>query len=423
MKENSSEKIDFQLASNLMIIPLEVNGVMLSFVLDTGVSKPILFNLSENDSLDLKATKTFYLHGLGGDGKLKAIKTSQNRLKLGDAVGFNQDMYVVFDSDINFTPRLGVLVHGLIGYDIFKGFVVEIKYSSKYIRLHKPNSFQPKSSKKWKTLPIHIHNKKSYLDAKVTIDTIETPVKLLIDTGSSDALWLFENEKMGLKPKSNLIFDDYLGKGLSGSIYGKRSKVNNFKLNVFDLIGANVAFPDSLSLDIAKVYRDRNGSIGGGILKRFNTFFDYTNKKLYIKKNKLFKEPFSYNNSGIVLEYNGNMFVKEEIKTKSPNTGYTDGDISVQISRSINFRMSLKPVYRIVEIRMSSNAYVSGLRKGDVLITINGKPAYNYKLFEINTILYDKTGKKIRMTIEREGEEKTFKFSLDNVFEKNKPSN
>ena len=45
-----------------------------------------------------------------------------------------QDIYVVLDSKINFTSRLGVLVHCIIGYNIFKDFVVEINYRSKYIR-------------------------------------------------------------------------------------------------------------------------------------------------------------------------------------------------------------------------------------------------------------------------------------------------
>jgi hypothetical protein len=55
---------------------------------------------------------------------------------------------------------------------MFKDFVVEINYNSKYIRLHQPNDFQPKSSKKWKTLPIYVHGRKPYLDEEVTIDKI-----------------------------------------------------------------------------------------------------------------------------------------------------------------------------------------------------------------------------------------------------------
>jgi hypothetical protein len=418
-----SEKIPFEFTNNLIIFPIEINGVELSFVLDTGVNKPILFNLTEHDSLSLKDTKTFYLHGLGGDGKIEALKSSHNRFKIGNAINTNQDLFVVFDKTINFTPRLGVLVHGIIGYDVFKNFVVEINYNSKYIRLHKPGYFKPKTSKKWTTLPINLNRGKAYIDGKVNINNIEKPVKLLIDTGSSDALWLFEDKAEGLTPKKDYFFVDYLGKGLSGSVYGKRSKVEKFTLDAFNLEHVNVAYPDSSSIDLTKVYKGRNGSLGGDILKRFNYFFDYRNEKLYLKKNGAFKAPFTYNNSGIVLEYNGNMFVEERIKIQNSNFTNTKRMDAVQIDYSFNSILTLKPAYRIVEIRSLSNAYKAGLRKGDVLLTINAKEAYNYKLQEISGILHGRTGRTIRMKIDRNGESMAFKFKLDDVFKTNEPSN
>lgn len=419
LNKDVSEKIDFEFISNLIIIPIEINGVTLSFLLDSGVSKPILFNLSEQDSLTLKNAESFYLHGLGADGKLEAIRSKNNKFKIGNAVSANQDLYVVFDKAVDFTPRLGVLIHGIIGYDVFKGFVVEVNYNSKYIRLHNPNAFKPKTSKKWKTIPIKIYNRKPYLDAEITIDKEEKAVKLLIDTGSSDALWLFENSKKGLTPKKDLIFKDYLGRGLSGSVYGKRSKVKNFKVSDFNIEEANVAFPDSLSIDTSKMYKYRNGSLGGGILKRFNMFFDYTNEKLYLKKNSNYRVPFTYNNSGVVLEYNGVRYVKEQIRV--PKSGkYSD---AVQINFSIDYVVSLKPIYKIVEIRTSSNAFNVGLRKNDILIDVNGKPAYAYKLTEINAILHGKTGRLVKLRIERNGKNMFFKFRLDSAFKKNEPSN
>jgi hypothetical protein len=423
-RDNVSEKIYFQFVNNLIIIPLEINNVMLSFLLDTGVSRPILFNLTERDSLDLKNTQAFYLNGLGSDGEVKALKSKYNRIKIGNAVSTNKDLYVVYDETINFTSRLGILVHGIIGYDVFKDFVVEINYNSKYIRFHKPNSFRSKMSKKWKILPIDIHKRKPYLNAKVTIDTLVKPVKLLIDTGSSDALWLFEDKEGDLEPKKDLVFIDYLGKGLSGSVYGKRSKLKSFVLSDFNLKDVNVAFPDSLSINFSKVYKRRNGSLGSGVLKRFNLFFDYTNKKLYLKKNSFFREVFTYNNSGLVLEHNGNMFVKEEIKL--PVIGYFDSNESrnaVQIKLAINYTMVLKSTYCIVEVRPFSNAYEAGLRIGDVLIEINGKIAYNLKLDAINKVLHGKTGTRVVLKISRDGKLMPFKFKLDDVFKKNELSN
>lgn len=417
-----SDKIDFELVSNLIVLPVEINGVTLSFLLDTGVSKPILFNLTDKDSISLKNTETFYLQGLGADGKIEALKSRNNSFKLGNASKVNQDVYVVFDYDINFTSRLGTLIHGIIGYDVFKDYIVEINYSSKYIRLHKHNTFKIKSTKKWQTLPIVIHNKKPYIDIKTQIESEKTALRLLIDTGSSDALWIFEDKTKGLTPPKDLFFNDYLGKGLSGSVYGKRSKVKVFEMGIFKLQNANVAFPDSLSIDATKLYQARNGSLGGEILKRFNAFFDFKNEILYLKKNGLFKNKFTYNNSGLVIEHNGMMFVKERIKLPSTDGYGRKTDNAIQVDVSINYRMALKPAYRIVEIRTSSNAYAAGLQVGDILININGKPAYEYQLTEINKILHSQTGRTIKVTIERNGINKTYKFKLDSAFKKNEPS-
>ena len=56
-KHRNFQKLSFQLINNIIVIPVEVNNTKLSFILDTGVDKTILFSLSENDSLGLKNVK------------------------------------------------------------------------------------------------------------------------------------------------------------------------------------------------------------------------------------------------------------------------------------------------------------------------------------------------------------------------------
>ncbi len=68
-----SQRISFKLINNLIVIPLEVNGKKLSFILDTGVNKTILFNLSKEDSLYLKNIKKVSLQGLGDGVSIDAI--------------------------------------------------------------------------------------------------------------------------------------------------------------------------------------------------------------------------------------------------------------------------------------------------------------------------------------------------------------
>ena len=89
--------------NNLIILPVEVNGVELSFLLDTGVSKPIIFNfLNVSDTLKIKDTQKIYLRGLGEGNVIEALKSSNNVFKIGDAIKINQDLYAVYDASLNF---------------------------------------------------------------------------------------------------------------------------------------------------------------------------------------------------------------------------------------------------------------------------------------------------------------------------------
>ncbi len=415
ISSKSSDKIRFKLVGNLIIIPVQLNGVDLSFVLDTGVSKPILFNLANIDSLQINKVETKFLRGLGGGAPVEAIRSKHNYLRIGDAININQDIYVVFDSSINFTPRLGTPVHGIVGYDLFKNFVVEINYASKYIILHKPEQYVYKNRKKHQTFDLTLYQKKPFLTGEVKVGSEYIPVKLLMDTGSSDALWIFENETKGLLPSENRYFDDFLGKGLSGNIYGKRTKIGSFRLKDFELNHVNTAFPDSTSISIARKNTERNGSISGELLKRFNMIVDYKNQKLTLKKNRHFGAAFSYNKSGIIIEQNGVILVKER-KGRS-GLGYNDNDnFNVHVETVTHYQLAVKPAYTIVEIRKDSPAEKAGLLKGDIILRINNKESHTLELQHVISYFKAKAGKMINLTIDRGGKIMQVDFRLEDVF-------
>lgn len=408
-----SDKIRFQLIDNLIIVPVEVNGVTLSFLFDTGVSKPILFNIANIDTLQINNVETVYLRGLGGGEPVEALKSQNNLFKIGNAINFDQDIYVVFDSSINFTPRLGIPVHGIIGFDLFRDFTVEINYSSKYLRLHKPETFVYRKCRKCEQFNLSFYNNKPYINGTVKIGVENLPVKLLIDTGSSDALWLFEEDSLGMKPLNNNYFDDFLGKGLSGSVYGKRTKVKSFSLKSFVLKNVNVAFPDSTSISYARKHEERNGSISGEILKRFNIIMDYKNARITLKKNSKFRSPFRYNKSGIVLEQNGIRVVKEKYFEKPFNNYGKSNEGNTIINFTESFRLNLKPAFSIVELRKDSPAERAGLLIGDVILSINGKDTYNMKLQDLVEIFSDDDDKLIRLGIERGNKQMRINFRLE----------
>lgn len=418
------DKIKFQLVNNLIVMPVELNGVTLSFLLDTGVSKPILFNITNTDSLQIKNVETIFLRGLGEGQSVRALKSEGNLLRIGNAINVNQVVYVVFDQNINFTPRLGVPVHGIIGYDLFKNFVVEINYASSIIKLFKPETYRYKNCKKCETLNLSFHNNKPYINASVAVDTVFQDVKLLIDTGSSDALWLFEDDSLALKPYNNIFFKDYLGRGLSGNVYGRRSKASAFRLKKFELNDVNVAFPDSSSISFARRHEDRNGSISADILRRFNIVFDYNKAKITLKKNGHFKSPFQYNRSGIVLEQVGTRIVREQVKNHRSVGDYgADNENNLVINVSTQFDYKLKPAYTIVELREGSPAKEAGLKVGDIIVSVNGKEAHTLKLQDVTSYFRNDVGRNVKLKVQREDVVLRFEFKLQDVFKQKKLSN
>ena len=411
--KRKSDKIKFKLINNLIVIPVQINGVELSFILDTGVSKPILFNfLNVTDSLSFKNTEKIFLRGLGEGESVEALRSKNNVIEIGEAININQDLFAVFNSKLNFAPRLGVPIHGIIGYDFFKDLVVEINYSNKYIRITESEAYQYEKCKKCEVLKLDFYNKKPYLKAQVTINDKIVPVKLLIDSGGSDALWLFEDDTLNIKAPNN-HFKDFLGHGLSGSVYGKRSKIEVFTLNDFSLNNVNVAFPDSTSISTARLIKDRNGSLGGSILKRFNQIVDYKRGLIQFRKSKYFDELFSYNKSGIELEHNGIRLVREHknklARSISQNTNVT------RIILESTYKLAIKPAYTIVELRKDSPAENAGLLVGDIILRVNNKETHASSLQDIMQLFFEKEGKEIRLKVDRNGREMSFKFRLERL--------
>ena len=414
-KGQKSEKIRFQLINNLIVVPLEVNGTELSFILDSGVSKPILFNLTDEDAVQINNVSEITIKGLGGGEPIQALSSRGNSFKLKNIENGDQLLYVVLDRDLNFSPTLGIPVHGIIGYDLFRDFVVEVNYASRSLKLHDPSSYEYRSNKKSETMPLSIVNRKAYVDGTLLLkEGDEHSVRLLVDTGSSDAIWLFEDEHIDV-PEKNYV--DFLGEGLSGSIFGKRTKINSIRLGSFQLKEAKAAFPDMKSFGAVKDLGDRNGSLGGEVLKRFNIVFDYPNNKITFKKNGHFKAPFHYNLSGITLQHNGVRYVAESI-ADSRGVVKKDEDTfgDVQILLENRTKISVVPEIVVSGIRAGSPAHEAGLREGDVVLMVNGKRIHRYKLQEIMHMLDEQEGKKVKVMIERANNDLQFSFTLKKMF-------
>ncbi|SRX74964.1 hypothetical protein AEQU3_01951 [Aequorivita antarctica] len=417
--QNNKKKsrIPFRLVNNLPIVEVEINGSTLSFILDTGVRSSILFSLEASDSVQFRNTSPLFLQGLGAGGTIEALKSLNNKVKVGDAMDWNHSIYIIFDSSLNFSPRMGIPIHGILGNEFFQNFIVKINYSSQFITIYDPKKYSLKSCKKCEDLPLNFVGSKPYISLKVASQEKEEEVKLLVDSGSSDVIWLFDDYDF-IKETPKNYFKDFLGLGLSGNIFGKRARIPDLILGNYHLKEVNTSFPEEIAIMKARYYEDRDGSLGGGFLSRFTVTFDYGNKLVRFKKNSKFNDPFNYNMSGITLEHDGMELVKEKQQSPvfSDRANQFDNFTRNSVSITTEIHFSLVPKYVVAEVREGSPAALAGIEKGDEVISINGKPSYQYELYQLIEMFSTDEGKRIYIEFKRGLYTNRVKFYLKSVF-------
>ncbi|MGA9324871.1 MAG: aspartyl protease family protein [Salegentibacter sp.] len=407
----------FELVSDLVLLPVEVNGVELTFLLDTGINSTLIFSLDSVDSLEIKNASAIYLSGLGAGKPRRAIKSLGNSIRVGDALGTGQTLYILTGEVQGIAQRLGVPVNGIIGYDFFKDFIVSFNYPREFMKVYTPEAYKYRRCRRCVDLPLTFNRNKPYLDAVMEMPgEKEVETNLLVDSGSGDAVWLFQNDEKRIEvPEKS--FKDFLGFGISGSVYGDRSRISKLALGKHELKEVTVSFPDTLYLRQMAAFAKRDGSLGAQVLRRFNPVIDYPNKRIRLKPNRYFNDPFEYNMSGVVVEHHGRRLVEDKEMGRDLSFSIEDDDKpGIPVFRSsYRVKFTLAPRYQIAEVRPSSPAAEAGLKKGDVIVTINGRPVHRFSLDKITEMFSSREGRKIKLEIERQGEELEFEFRLRKI--------
>ncbi|AZA82684.1 peptide-binding protein [Chryseobacterium lactis] len=402
--------IPFKFINNLIFIPINVNGAELTFLLDTGVAETILFSL-DNKELKLGNVEKVKFSGLGGNVSIDGLKSDRNIGRIGDAViNTSMSLYMILDEDFNISSHIGIPVNGVIGYHFFKDHPVLIDYTAKKITIFEDLGVFKRKLRKFDEFPITIEREKPYLHAGVEMTNEKKDSKLLIDLGNSDAIWLFPALiKDFVYNRPNI--DDFLGRGFNGDIYGKRSRIHNFYLGDFKFEKPLTAMPDEFSIQHVNLVENRKGSIGGEIIRRFTAIFDYPNKKLYLRKNRNFNDPFHFNMSGLDFKQDGLEWAQDKIKLE---TELTTGAVSRGYKEdTFQYKFSLKPIFSIAGVRKDSPADKVGFKRDDRVISINGSKTADMTLEKIMELMKSYEGRSITMVVQRKEETLTIQFTLE----------
>jgi predicted aspartyl protease len=345
-------------------------------VIDTGVRSSIITDKLITDILRLPYSRKITVNGPGDFIVLEAYVVNKVDILFQGLVGADQSILVLEEDYLQLRNYLGTEVHGLVGYDLFNRFVVEVDYTKKILTLHEPDEF--KSKRGFTELPLLIEDSKPYIQADVLMeDSNQFSGKFMVDTGASHALLINENSIANIHvPAINLKTD--IGRGLGGPISGEIAYIDHIKIDKFSFRDLIASFPDPESYPdtIGLVYR--NGTVGGELLTRFTVIFDYFNEKIYLKRNSRYKKPFGYNMSGLTVIAEG-----EELKK-----------------------------FQITEVRRESPAFDAGIKADDFIEYVNGISIEKIGLNDLYKLFNFGEGKKINLIISRNGETKRVKFRL-----------
>lgn len=372
-----------EIVNNLIVVPVVLNGQLpLKFILDTGVRTTILTEKAFSDILNLPYSRRLEVSGPGGEKIVEAFVTNNVTLDMPGIHGQGHAMLVLEKDYLELRNYMGTDVQGILGYEVFSRFVVEVDYESRRLTISAPETYKPRPS--YQEFPIIIEDTKPYIEVPVTMrNGVRLKTKLLVDTGASHGLVLdpMSDEKI-VVPAEHI--SSLIGRGLGGEINGKIGRINSIELGKYRLHDVIVNFPDADDYGFVDTTHSefvvRNGAIGGELLRRFTTVFNFPMEKMYIKKNASFGRKFNFNLSGLTFKAKG-----------------------ARLRR-----------FEVTDVRKGSSADKAGIQIGDELISINGLPASEFDLNGINVIFDLRPGKRLRVELIRDGQSIVKKMVLIN---------
>ncbi|MEO8507905.1 MAG: aspartyl protease family protein [Betaproteobacteria bacterium] len=347
-------EVPFEVHNGHLFLKVMVNGRgPVRMLFDTGGSNVLLPQVLER----LGVRSEGALGASGAEGKQDVGMTRIDKIEFGGIV-LERQVFATIDLDA-FLRRVEGLddIGGVVGYELFKRFPIKLDFERSRAVFHDPAKF--KYAGTGARLPIEFRGTAPQVRGRV--DDIDGVFH--VDTGSRGSLTLTLPfvEENNLVEKYGAKLEAVYGAGVGGHVRARLARAKTLQL-------ADVVIPNpmtSLSLQTTGALADPDvaGNIGFGILRQFNITFDYPGSALYLEKNANFGRPDIYDRAGAWIELGAKGF-------------------------------------EVVDVVAGGPAAVAGLKAGDLIIGVNGKPWTAMSLSAVRGEFRAAPGRKLRLKID-----------------------
>jgi len=221
----------FEFRKGMIFVPVRLNGSKpLSFVLDSGSTRMIVERTLAN-SLGLKPNGQGSMQGAGA-GRIP-IEFVQN-VDIG-LPGLESTGYEFSTADLQpLQTSLGASVDGILGYELFRRFVVTIDYESRTLTITQPKAFHTGESAQ--ALPIELRGKWAFVKGELVLPgPVTLQDEFLIDSGSGDAV----DHPIVTKIQSRTPTQSGIGFGTA--VQGATAQATSFRLGKYTVPNPTVS--------------------------------------------------------------------------------------------------------------------------------------------------------------------------------------
>ena len=291
-----------------------------------------------------------------GEGTAENAFTKLSKMQFGSVQLRNQSLLVT--SAFDGKTRDGVNnFGGMLGYELFKRFVVTMDFERHTLTFSLPENFTAPGGM---IVPFKLSNSMPLVHGE--IDGVSG--EFIIDSGFPGAIILYSNfvSKHDLANKFKPRFETITGWGIGGPVRAGVTRAGIFKMGDVNVSNSILTLSLLKSGTLADPYMA--GAVGSEILKRFTVTFDYRRRQMIFVKNANYNTPDVFDRTGMYLN--------------KAATGF-----------------------EVMDVVVGGPADEAGIKVGDQILSLDGEPASRLSLPKARLKLKDAVNTRIKVTLKR----------------------